>query len=199
MHPSAFAPRHLNLLFHSSPPPLSRRPAGSICRLSGSSLDGGGRQVSLCPGCNKLYLCSAPPVSAGSPCLPPGLTHWAANAFTLHRCEKTTLCVLPCQFVLLFVGSLVFRMQVNFHEFYWAAAGSWFGSQRESCVASPTHLFPRLLTCDWDPEIHSVRPIFTTRRPYLHILLFAQSLLHCKKLERSGSFEASLFCCSNVK
>lgn len=64
---------------------LVRWPAAHICCLSSSP-----RQGSRI-GCNKLYLCSVPPVSAGSLFCLPHVPHCVLNAFTSHRCEESTV------------------------------------------------------------------------------------------------------------
>lgn len=45
--------------------------------------------------CNKLCLCTVPPVSAGSLLCLPHISHWDLNAFTSHCCEASR-CMLFC-------------------------------------------------------------------------------------------------------
>lgn len=181
------------------PPPLSRTVgrAGPLLLFvvlaappsAGGEGGGGGPRV----GCNKLYLCSALPVSAGSPCLPPRLTHCVPNAFTSHRCEESTVGVCcraslclhpPLLFQLLFVGSpqrprlTVFGIRVNFHEFYCAVAAAGVRSRRDSCAASPPDerrlvYSPANLGCDWDPQTRAARPHI-----YIKEALFTRFSLH---------------------
>lgn len=142
------------------------------------------------------------PVSAGSPCLPPRLTHCVPNAFTSRRCEESTVGVcLPCQFVSpppptspsptsVFSRCLlarprrprsrltVFGIRVNFHEFHCAVAAAGVRSRRHSCAASPPDerrlvYSPANLGCDWDPQARAARP-----RIYSEEALFTRFSFH---------------------
>lgn len=89
---SSFSP--LYLLLCSNPFPsvvfaVMLWPAAHICCLS--SPPRRGSRI----GCNKLYLCSVPPVSAGSLFCSPRVPHCVLNAFTSHRCEESTVGVRP--------------------------------------------------------------------------------------------------------